>query len=75
MRAAYLRMKRAVRLYFPERKLLFNACAVNAPACHAALTIDGTLFVNNTEPKLPLAGCDARECICSYIVVDARRLH
>lgn len=72
IRVSYLRMKRAIRLYFPEQKLQMWALAVNAPACAAARAIDRQLFANDEEPKLPLAACDAKECICSYIAVDPR---
>ncbi|MDX1404598.1 MAG: hypothetical protein R3192_08670 [Woeseiaceae bacterium] len=44
-----------------------------ADCCRAARDIAGRRFLSNEIPKLPLAGCDAKKCHCSYQLFDDRR--
>ncbi len=41
--------------------------------CEAAQTIKGKRFLSDDVPLLPLDGCDASDCKCSYKRFDDRR--
>ncbi|MGH8580218.1 MAG: hypothetical protein ACREVK_08910 [Gammaproteobacteria bacterium] len=42
-------------------------------ACGAVKTLNNQLFRSKTAPTLPLPGCTAKQCLCSYVHVDDRR--
>lgn len=41
--------------------------------CRAARALSGQRFLSDNIPKLPLDGCDAAKCQCSYELYDDRR--
>lgn len=41
--------------------------------CEAVREISGKRFLSEEVPKLPLIGCDATECRCSYELFEDRR--
>jgi hypothetical protein len=41
--------------------------------CQAARGIAGNRFLSDEVPALPLEGCDAAECQCSYKLLEDRR--
>jgi len=41
--------------------------------CEAARTIKGKRFLKDDVPMLPLDGCDASDCNCSYKIFGDRR--
>ena len=44
-----------------------------ALCCKEVQTIAGKRFLSHEIPKLPLLGCDANECRCSYELYEDRR--
>lgn len=42
-------------------------------ACEAAKQLGGVRFLPNEAPSLPLPGCRAPECACSFVHYDDRR--
>lgn len=44
-----------------------------AGCCEAVRAVAGKRFLSNEVPKLPLSGCDASDCRCSYELFDDRR--
>ena len=42
-------------------------------ACTVAKTLAGQRFLAEDAPKLPLPGCDARQCNCRFTHYDDRR--
>lgn len=54
----------------------YRAVQVNAPGeecCQAVLAIQGRRFLSDEVPALPLEGCDAGDCRCTYELFDDRR--
>ena len=41
--------------------------------CDAVSKLDGQVFLSRISPKLPLDGCDARDCRCKYVHLEDRR--
>jgi hypothetical protein len=41
--------------------------------CYAVQALMGERFLNNQIPSLPLDGCDAQNCECSYVHLKDRR--
>jgi len=44
-----------------------------AGCCEAVQAVAGKRFLSDEVPKLPLNGCDANDCRCSYKLFDDRR--
>jgi len=42
-------------------------------SCEAARSVAGQRFLTAQAPMLPLGGCDAPECRCTYLHFDDRR--
>ena len=57
---------------FPAKYRCVEVIAGNG-SCAAALGIAGRRFFPDEIPSLPLDGCDAGECRCSYELRDDRR--
>jgi len=54
----------------------FRCVQVNAngdDCCQAALELSGMRFLPEEIPRLPLAGCEADSCNCSYELFSDRR--
>lgn len=47
--------------------------ANNADCCRAVKAAEGKRFLSEDVPKLPLAGCDANKCQCTYELYNDRR--
>ncbi|MDH3747874.1 MAG: hypothetical protein OER97_06670 [Gammaproteobacteria bacterium] len=47
--------------------------AANEECCQAVQTLLGKRFLSHEVPKLPLDGCDAHSCQCTYELHDDRR--
>ncbi len=46
---------------------------IGADCCEAVQAIAGQRFLSDEVPMLPLGGCDATHCRCSYQLFDDRR--
>ncbi len=46
---------------------------IEAECCAAVRKISGRRFLSHEVPRLPLGGCDAAECRCSYELFEDRR--
>ena len=53
----------------------FHAVSIKTAekACSAAREISGRRFLSVAAPKLPLPGCDVRECQCRFVHYKDRR--
>lgn len=47
--------------------------ANSADCCQSVKTVLGKRFLSNEIPKLPLDGCDAKSCRCTYELHNDRR--
>jgi len=59
-----------------NKKSAYRAVQVNgnpAGCCDAVQAVAGKRFLSDEVPKLPLSGCDASDCRCSYELFDDRR--
>ena len=76
LEALFGRRKSTQNVDKPTPKSHYRAveiCADYAGCCQAARDLDGQKFLSNKVPKLPLEGCDAAECSCTYRLFDDRR--
>ncbi len=46
---------------------------IGADCCEAVQAIAGQRFLSDEVPMLPLRGCDASDCQCTYELFDDRR--
>lgn len=46
---------------------------IHANCCAAVLAVAGQRFLSDEVPMLPLSGCDANDCRCTYELFDDRR--
>jgi len=46
---------------------------VRAGCCAAVQAVAGQRFLSHEVPMLPLSGCDANDCRCTYELFDDRR--
>lgn len=53
----------------------FHAVSLNtgSNACQEARTTEGTRYLAGSAPRLPLPGCDAADCQCSFVHHTDRR--
>lgn len=59
-----------------NKKSMYRGVQVNgsrAGCCEAVQAIAGKRFLSDEVPKLPLSGCDASDCRCSYELFEDRR--
>ena len=75
-----IRSGRAVKAQTQASKKLsdtspFHAVSIKTAekACSAAREISGRRFLSVAAPKLPLPGCDVRECQCRFVHYKDRR--
>ena len=46
---------------------------IRADCCAAVQAVAGQRFLSDEVPMLPLSGCDANDCRCTYELFDDRR--
>lgn len=46
---------------------------IRADCCAAVQAVAGQRFLSDEVPMLPLGGCDANDCRCTYELFDDRR--
>ena len=58
-----------------NKKSPYHAVSISfsSEACDAARVMAGRRFLATAPPKLPLPGCDARQCDCRFTHHDDRR--
>jgi len=56
-------------------KVAFHAVSLkySEDACRAAKEMTGRRFLSSTAPRLPLSGCSATECHCTFVHHNDRR--
>ena len=51
----------------------FRGVQVHRCGCRASSQLAGIIFPFNQAPKLPIDGCDAKQCSCQYLGVTTLR--
>jgi len=73
-----IRSGRSVKAQAPKKLTdtsPFHAVSIKTgeKACAAAREISGKRFLSSAAPRLPLPGCDVRECQCRFVHHNDRR--
>lgn len=70
-----MRFQRATRTQADSQLKSFRAVGIRTAtgACSAVRNYGGKRFLGKEAPKLPVAGCSAKPCLCRYIHFADRR--
>lgn len=58
---------------FPIKDFRGSSISLGEHACGAVKRIEGKRFLMHETPAIPVEGCDAKRCECSYIQFEDRR--
>lgn len=75
--AARLKRRRLMLTLGRSTRKSFHCVEIQSgvTACEAVQKLSGKRFLSDEAPQLPVPGCSAHNCTCSYIHFEDRRQH